>query len=87
LFENLVGDRAYDSDQLDEELRREGMQMIAPQKSIHQRKTQDDRRLRHYERRLTVETVLCVDAMASPFTGGLGVQSTSSWRSAEHLTG
>jgi transposase len=29
--ENLIGDRAYDSDALDEELRREGIEMIAPQ--------------------------------------------------------
>ena len=28
--ENLVGDRAYDSDPLDEQLRREGIEMIAP---------------------------------------------------------
>jgi hypothetical protein len=27
----LVGDRAYDSDPLDEELRRDGIEMIAPQ--------------------------------------------------------
>jgi DDE family transposase len=31
--ENLVGDRAYDSDPLDEELRRDGIEMIAPQSS------------------------------------------------------
>jgi len=28
--ENLIGDRAYDSDKLDEELRDEGIEMIAP---------------------------------------------------------
>ena len=28
--ENLIGDRAYDSDPLDEELRRDGIEMIAP---------------------------------------------------------
>src|SRR3989440_945540 len=31
--ENLVGDRAYDSDPLDEELRRDGIEMIAPHRS------------------------------------------------------
>ena len=31
--ENLIGDRAYDSDALDEELRREGIEMIAPHRS------------------------------------------------------
>jgi hypothetical protein len=28
--ENLIGDRAYDSDPLDEELRSDGIEMIAP---------------------------------------------------------
>jgi hypothetical protein len=28
--ENLIGDRAYDSDPLDEELRQAGVEMIAP---------------------------------------------------------
>jgi hypothetical protein len=28
--ENLIGDRAYDSDPLDTELRRDGIEMIAP---------------------------------------------------------
>ena len=32
--ENLIGDRAYDSDKLDEELREDGIEMIAP----HRRK-------------------------------------------------
>ena len=32
--ENLIGDRAYDSDPLDEELRNDGIEMIAPHRSI-----------------------------------------------------
>lgn len=44
--ENLIGDRAYDSDQLDEQLRRDGVEMIAPHRSNRKRKTQDGRRLR-----------------------------------------
>ena len=53
--ENLIGDRAYDSDKLDEELRQEGIEMISP----HRRgrvntKTQDGRRMRRYERRWLV---------------------------------
>jgi hypothetical protein len=28
--ENLIGDRAYDSDPLDAELRKDGIEMIAP---------------------------------------------------------
>jgi hypothetical protein len=31
--ENLIGDRAYDSDRLDEELHRDGIEMIAPHRS------------------------------------------------------
>jgi transposase len=54
--ENLIGDRAYDSDPLDEQLREEGIEMIAPHKSNRKkRKTQDGRRLRRYERRWIVE--------------------------------
>lgn len=54
--DNLIGDRAYDSDKLDEELRQEGIEMIAPHRSNRKRpKTQDGRRLRRYERRWLVE--------------------------------
>jgi Putative transposase of IS4/5 family (DUF4096) len=38
--ENLIGDRASDSDQLDEQLRRAGVEIIAPHKSTRKRKTQ-----------------------------------------------
>jgi IS5 family transposase len=31
--ENWIGDRAYDSDPLDEELRRDGIEMIAPHRA------------------------------------------------------
>jgi len=54
--ENLIGDRAYISDQLDAEMRGQGTEMIAPQRSIRVRmKTQDGRRLRRYGRRWVVE--------------------------------
>lgn len=54
--ENLIGDRAYDSDKLDEELRQDGIEMIAPHRSNRKKpKTQDGRRLRRYERRWLVE--------------------------------
>lgn len=43
---NLIGDRAYDSGRLDQELREEGIEMIAPRRSNRVRtKTQDGRRL------------------------------------------
>ena len=54
--ENLIGDRAYDSGQLDAQLREQGTEMIAPHCSNRTRKkTQDGRRLRRYERRWIVE--------------------------------
>ena len=54
--ENLIGDRAYDSDQLDEALKQEGVEMIAPHRSNRKkRQTQDSRRRRRYERRWLVE--------------------------------
>lgn len=53
---NLIGDRAYDSDLLDEQLRQEGIEMTAPHKrNRKKRRTQDGRRLRRYERRWIVE--------------------------------
>ena len=57
--QNLIGDRAYDSDPLDEELRNEGTEMIAPHRNNQKRrKTQDGRRLRGYQRRWLVERFL-----------------------------
>ena len=54
--ENLIGDRAYDSDKLDEEMRQEGIEMISPHRQNRKKpKTQDGRRLRRYERRWLVE--------------------------------
>ena len=54
--ENLIGDRAYDSDKLDAELRQDGIEMIAPHRRNRVKpRTQDGRRLRRYERRWLVE--------------------------------
>jgi IS5 family transposase len=54
--DNLIGDRAYDSDPLDEQLRAQGIKRIAPHKSNRRkRKMQDGQRLRRYERRWIVE--------------------------------
>ncbi len=54
--DKLIGDKAYGSDPLDEELAEGGIEMIAP----HQRNrvkpaTQDGRKLRRYQRRWLVE--------------------------------
>jgi transposase len=52
----LVGDRAYDSDPLDEALMAEGIEMIAPHRRNRKKaKTQDGRKLRGYKRRWKVE--------------------------------
>ena len=54
--ENLIGDRAYDSDPLDAELRKDGIEMIAPHRSNRSKPpTQDRRRLSRYMRRWLVE--------------------------------
>ena len=54
--ENLIGDRAYDSDKRDAALREQGTEIIAPHRSNRVRKTtQDGRRQRRYERRWFVE--------------------------------
>jgi transposase len=42
--ENLIGDRAYDSDPLDEELRNDGIEMIAPHRSNRTKPPTQDRR-------------------------------------------
>jgi len=54
--ERLIGDRAYDSDPLDNKLREEGIEMIAPHRSNRAKpKTQDGRKLRRYKRRWKIE--------------------------------
>jgi transposase len=53
--ERLIGDRAYDSDKLDEQLAEEfGVELIAPNRA-KRRRTQDGRPLRRYKRRWKVE--------------------------------
>ena len=55
--ERLIGDRAYDSDPLDAEIRqRFGVELIAPHRPTRSRKpTQDRRILRRYRRRWKIE--------------------------------
>ena len=54
--ERLIGDKAYDSDGLDEELREEyGTEMIAPHRAGRLKPTQDGRPLRRYRRRWKIE--------------------------------
>ena len=56
LPEKLIGDKAYDSDPLDEKLKQKGVELIAPHRSNRKKKkTQDGRQLRRYKRRWKVE--------------------------------
>jgi transposase len=56
LPERLIGDKAYDSDPLDERLKNVyGIEMISPNRRNRKRKTQDGRALRRYKRRWKVE--------------------------------
>jgi transposase len=54
--ERLIGDKAYDSDPLDESLLERGIEMIAPhRKNRKKKKTQDGRKLRRYRSRWKIE--------------------------------
>jgi transposase len=57
LPERLIGDKAYDSDQLDVRLAEErGIELIAPHKNNRRKQsTQDGRKLRRYRKRWKVE--------------------------------
>lgn len=58
--DRVIGDKAYDSDALDEMLACEGTDLIAPHRANRKRRsvTQDGRRLRRYKRRWTVERTI-----------------------------
>jgi len=54
--DRLIGDRAYDSNALDERLlQQRGIELIAPHLSTRRLKTQDGRSLRRYKRRWLIE--------------------------------
>jgi transposase len=54
--QRLIGDKAYDSDPLDESLLKRGIEMIAPhRKNRKKEKTQDGCKLRRYRRRWKIE--------------------------------
>jgi transposase len=54
--ERLIGDKAYDSDRLDQQLMEKfGTEMIAPNRANRNPRTQDGRPLRRYKRRWKVE--------------------------------
>jgi transposase len=51
----LIGDKAYDSEQLDADLAAQGVEVIAPHRQNRIHKTQDGRPLRRYKKRWRVE--------------------------------
>ena len=53
--ERLIGDSTYESDRLDAELARCGVELIAPHRRTRKRRTQDRRPLRRSRRRWKVE--------------------------------
>lgn len=58
--ERIIGDKAYDSDQLDEDLEGEDIELIAPHRANRKPEnvTQDGRPLRRYKRRWKVERTI-----------------------------
>jgi transposase len=58
--ERVIGDKAYDSDQLDEDLAEDGIELIAPHRSNRrpEHATQDGRPLRRIKRRYRVERTI-----------------------------
>jgi hypothetical protein len=58
--ERIIGDKAYDSDQLADELDEEGIELIAPHRKNRRPEnvTQDGRPLRRYKRRWKVERTI-----------------------------
>jgi transposase len=51
----LIGDNAYESDRLDSELARLGVELIAPHRRTRTQRTQDGRPLHRYQRRWKIE--------------------------------
>jgi len=51
----ILGDKAYDSDRLDKELKKAGIEMIAPNRDCRLVKDQDRRKLRRMRRRWRIE--------------------------------
>ncbi len=77
--ERLIGDKAYDSDPLDERLNDQGIQMIAPHKSNRKKaKTQDGRPLRRYRKRWKIERLFAwLLTRSSPVTRSLDSDSSN----------
>ena len=71
--EHLIGDRAYDSDGLDDDLKQDGVNMIAPHRSTRKLKTQDGRSPAPLSTPLARRAVLRVAAMEAAVADPLGI--------------
>ena len=71
--EHLIGDKAYDSDKLDEQLREKGVEMVAPHRS--NRKLKDPGRTQAAPLRAALDrrALLRLDAMEAATARALGV--------------
>ncbi len=60
VLKRVIGDKAYDSDQLADELAEDGIELIAPHRKNRKPEniTQDGRPLRRYKRRWKVERTI-----------------------------
>jgi len=82
LPKKLIGDLAYDSDPLDEELRQNHrVELIAPHKKNRSKtKTQDGRAFRRYRRRWKIERLFaCTTSVAWLRVGNITMTTSSAW--------
>jgi hypothetical protein len=70
--ENLIGDRAYDSDRLDKELRQDGIEMIAPHRS-NQASDARSSPPQPIHQTLARRALLRLDSVAAPHPRPMGV--------------
>jgi hypothetical protein len=56
----LIGDNAYESDRLDAELARRGVELMAPHRRTRTQRMQDGRPLRRCQRPAESRTTLCL---------------------------
>ena len=69
--ERLIGDRAYDSDPLDENLAEQGILLIAPHKSNRKKPKTQDGRESPLSKTMEGRAFVCLVAKLSPHSGSL----------------
>lgn len=85
LPEWLIGDKAYDSDALDEQMSEDGIEMISPNRSNHKHKIQDGCPLRRYRRRWKVERLIAWMQNYRAWSRDGNTTSRTSWDSCDWL--